>query len=389
MTIADHASHAPSGMAITIQCPASWRLQQLHPADKDSQEAAEGDAAHWVKSQYMKLSPDQRSAHPGIGTLAPNGIPVTDEMLDGAELYADSVGVQQFDEQRLPPSEDLGPDCWGTPDNWSYRPVQVPGTDIVGGVIEIPDYKFGHRFVDAYMNWQLITYACLILDMLKIDGLQEQHVRIIFKIVQPRNYDSVGPVREWSVLAVDLRAARNQIKAAIAAAHQEDAPARVGPECRDCTARAYCGTLQRASMAALDETGRITPLTLQPAELGLELRMITSAIERLKARASGLSEVALSTIRTGGRVPGYTVEIGQGREVWKIPVTEVASMGKLMGKVLVKETPITPKQAIKLGMDPALVASFTERRTGETKLVPDDGTLARRMFGGRQPGDTK
>jgi hypothetical protein len=111
--------------------------------------------------------------------------------------------------------------------------------------------------------------------------------------------------------------------------------------------------------------------------------MITSAIERLKARASGLSEVALSTIRTGGRVPGYTVEIGQGREIWKIPVAEVASMGKLMGKVLVKETPITPKQAIKLGMDPTLVASFTERRTGETKLVPDDGTLARRMFGGK------
>jgi hypothetical protein len=381
MTIADHAPFAPSSMAMTVQCPASWRMQQAHPPAADSVEAAEGDAAHWVKSQYMTLTPEQRSMHPGIGTLAPNGVPVTDEMLEGAELYADAAGDQQFDEQRLMASDDLGPDCWGTPDNWSYR--IIADNPMVTCEIEIVDYKFGHRYVGAYMNWQMIAYACLIMDLLKIDGEQDQKTRIKFKIVQPRNYDREGPIRDWACLGSDLRAARNQIKVAMAEARREDAPARVGPECRDCSARAYCGTLQRSAMSALDETGRATALTLEPAGIGLELRLLNAAIDRLKARASGLSEVALSTIRTGGRVPGYTLETGKGREVWKIPVGEVAAMGRLMGKPLTKETPITPKQALKLGMDPSLVSAFTEQPSGESKLVEDDGTLARRIFGGK------
>ena len=381
--IQEHAEHAPSSIARRIQCPGSWRMELAHPQDPNGVEAAEGTAAHWVKSQFGKLTEEQRRKWPGLGTLAPNGVPVTEEMLEGAELYWDSVGPQQHDEEPLPPSEYMGPRNWGTPDNWSYHKVPIPDTNIIGGVIEIADYKFGHRYVDVYRNWQLLNYAKLIVDALNLDGLQEQHTRIIFKIVQPRSYHRDGPVRQWSCMAVDIRSEWNLIKTAIMQAESENAQCFVGPECRDCSARAFCPTLQRSTLAAIDEAGRPTPMSLPPEALGLELRLINRAIDRLKARASGLEEVAMSTVKSGKLVPGFRTEQGLGRVRWKVPVAEVEALGQMMGVDLTEKKAITPKQAItKMGKTMApVVAEYTETPPGELKLVEDDGSLVRRTFG--------
>ena len=139
-----HAPVPPSGLAQIIQCPGSWKMCQAHPRDATIPEAAEGDAAHWVNTQYTA------GVYPQVGSIAPNGVPVTQEMLEGAELWCDTVGTPQHVEERLPPSEYLGPDNWGTPDAWSYHPVQIPNTQIIGGRIKLSDYKFGHRYVDVY-----------------------------------------------------------------------------------------------------------------------------------------------------------------------------------------------------------------------------------------------
>ena len=362
-------------MAILIQCPGSWKMQRLHPPAPDSTEAAEGDAAHWTIAEWSA------GRRPHVGQIAPNGVPVTEEMLEGAELWEDHVGTPQHVEERLPPSELIDPDMWGTPDGWSYRPIPVPDTNVVGGVITLADYKFGHRFVDVYKNWQLLSYAKLIVDGLKLDGLQEQHTRIVFKIVQPRSYHVEGPVREWSCMASDLRAEWNQIKSTIMLAKTDQAQCWVGPECRDCSARAFCPTLQRSTLAALDEAGRPTPMALPPPALGLELRLIGRAIERLKARESGLKEEALSKIRTGTSVPGFMTEAGKGRETWKVPVEQIEALGEVMGVAVTKKAPLTPKQAIKAGLTKELVDSFSFTPTGELKLVEDDGSFLRRTFG--------
>jgi hypothetical protein len=139
--------------------------------------------------------------------------------------------------------------------------------------------------------------------------------------------------------------------------------------------------LQRSTLAALDEAGRPTPMALPPPALGLELRLINRAIERLKARESGLKEEALNKIRTGTSVPGFMTEAGKGRETWKVPLAEVKALGELMGVAVTKESPLTPKQAIKAGLTKELVESFSFTPTGELKLVEDDGSFLRRTFG--------
>lgn len=70
-----------------------------------------------------------------------------------------------------------------------------------------------------------------------------------------------------------------------------------------------------------------------------------------------------------------------GRERWIKPEPEVIAMGELMGVKLGVTKLVTPKQAIKAGMPEAVIKSFTETPRGELKLVPDDGTKARKIFG--------
>ncbi len=347
--------------------------------DGTREAAIEGEAGHWVAARTAQghLTP--------VGTLTPVGLPVTEEMIEGAELYAEAVGTPQHVEERLPPSEEFGPDCWGTPDAWNFGLTTgvMPCVTPAPYTLEVSDYKFGHRFVDVFENWQLVCYACLIIDaVLKLNGLQDQAVRCVFKIIQPRNFSPEGPVRTWTCMASDLRPLRNLIKAALAAARSDNAQCVVGPACRDCSARAYCGTLQRAAMSAIEEAGRVTPLELPPGALGLELRMLERAGMLIKARAAGLREVAMETIRSGTLVPGFSTETGKGRERWKVPMPQIIALEKITGKQLTEPKAITPKQAIKLGVPAELVAAFSETPSGETRLVEDDGSLTRRIFGG-------
>jgi hypothetical protein len=227
-----------------------------------------------------------------------------------------------------------------------------------------------------------MTYAKLIVDELKLDGMQEQFTVIEFAIVQPRSYHVEGPVRRWCVKVSDLRAQFNIIRAAIVAAQQPGAPCKTGPECRDCTARAYCETLQRSSLAGLEEVGRMLPLDMPPAALGLELRLISRAIDRLKARMSGLEQVALAKITTGTAVPGFRTETGKGRRRWNVKVSDLTTMEGMLGIKLTKVEPITPGQAVKAGLPEEMLGTFTTVPNGEIKLVEDDGTFTRKIFGG-------
>ena len=74
-----------------------------------------------------------------------------------------------------------------------------------------------------------------------------------------------------------------------------------------------------------------------------------------------------------------------GREVWNKPTAEVLALGELMGFNLAKPAAvITPNQAVKLGLDEKIVKTYAIRPKGEMKLAQDDGSLARKIFGGNK-----
>jgi hypothetical protein len=259
-------------------------------------------------------------------------------------------------------------DCWGTPD--------VAAWVVPGRRLRVLDYKFGHGFVDAYENWQLMAYAAGLLEALEPGGDVECIVELT--VVQPRNYHRDGPVRTWTTTGGKLRTQINIMANACDEAAGPNPGMHVGPECKHCPAARACPQLQAAALDACDLAQKAIPLELPNAAAGLELQRVQRALKLLEARASGLEAQVVEAIKRGEQVPRWHLEAAEGRESWSIPLDEVKALGMLYGAPVTKEVPITPNQARKLGV---VTDGFSQRPRGASKLVPDGNTAAR-VFGG-------
>lgn len=368
-----HSVLAPSSAGRIVQCPGSVSMQQAYPEHEQSPDAADGEAAHWAGSEML----EGRLVE--VGQQAPNGVFLTEEMVEAADLYYDDVattlaahGLKTTDAAvesavSIPAVHEL---CWGTPDARAWVP---------GKILYLWDFKFGHRVIDVFENWQLIAYVSGCLSGV---NLHDQEVTVVARIVQPRAHHRDGPVREWRFNAAEIRAHVNILRNA---AHQALAPnpqTRVGPYCRDCTGRHACVTLQRAALSACDVAGDAQPFDLPTAAMGTELRYLKRAAAVLDARITGLEEQAFARAKRGEVVQGWRVAQGLGRERWKQPAAEVIAVASMLGVNVAKPpAALTPKQAIKAGLDASVVAAMSDTPRGEMKLVEDDGSRARSIFG--------
>lgn len=368
-----HARLAPSSAAATVQCPGSVVMRERYPDPGDTEAAREGEAAHWVVEQMIEgvILP--------VGTPAPNSVIVTPEMLGGGRMMVqdmqDQLGEQWREmvrvEQTLPPDPGLSPHCFGTPDAVAIR----------GRMIYIWDYKFGFGPVPVRDNWQLITYLMLLVYHAGIKNDLDYTVR--FAIAQPRDYLSgVHGVKSLHVPLGHLRAEFNVLRGAFAEALGPNPRLRVGPECKNCSARARCPELLRAGLREADWGMGAVPHDLTPAAMGLELRMLDRAIATLEARRNGLVAQAERLIMSGAQVPGYALSRSEGRTVWSKDAPVVINTGKMLGFDLAKPAEaITPKQALALGVPETLVRQWSEMRPGAAKLVPEAADAAAKAFG--------
>lgn len=370
-----HALLAPSSAGRWVACAGSVTLAALYP-EEETQEAREGTAAHWGAFELLYWRQID------VGLVAPNGVTLTEEMVEAAELYVshiddtltryglarDSLHVEE--RVTIP---DVHPLNWGTPDCWFYAPAQ--------GVLVVFDFKFGHRFIEVFENWQLIDYTSGILSRLGVDGIADQSLRVELYITQPRSYHKDGAIRLWTITAAGLRGHFNKLRNAAEASQMPGAMCTPNPECEFCPGRHACEALQRSGYKAAEMAGQSIPVELPPSALGLELRTLQRARGLLDARITGLEEQTLSSIRRGVLVPGYAAEQTEGRETWNKPAAEVVALGDLFGVKVAKPAVLTPAQARKAGLPAEVVASYCDRPQRGIKLVVDDGTQARKIFG--------
>ena len=367
-----HFPLAPSAAARWVACAGSVSLCALYPGE-DSPASLEGTAAHWVASESIG------GIGVPLGIVAPNGVEVTEEMLDAADMYATDVlavaGIGgELHVEKTMAIHTIHSDCGGTPDAWHHD----------SGVIILWDFKYGHGFVDVYENWQLITYAAGILDQLGVkngSGVDDQFFTFRFRVVQPRNYHRDGPIREWVIKASELRPYFNILRMAAEKSWlRVEAKCVPNSECKHCLARHVCEAVQQSGFSAMEYSGSATPLVLSDVALGIELSLLNHHLARLEARKTGLEEMAAAEIKAGKVVPGFAMESTSGRVGWIKPIEEVIALGEMMGVNVSKPGALTPTQAIKAGLPEALVGSYSERKAGGLKLVPSNGAGARRAF---------
>jgi hypothetical protein len=386
-----HALIKPSALALTMECQASVKLQAAVPEPPDTEEIAEGKAAHWVAMHWAA----GKGADWEVGRKFEHGgrqWVVDIEMRNGARTYA-MLGSESSPRLEDPVriSRIHSEHCWGTPDLWEFfpkgkhRPLTIDG--ITGEVIDAPiirvaDYKYGHKYVEVFGNWQLMAYGVGILERLQ---LTDEDAVFEFVLVQPRSFSRHGVIRVWRVPAVDLRAYVNQAWNQVQRALGDNPTAQTGAHCIDCRARHLCETFRAVSANLVDFSGRGELGSLDATALGQELRLLDTALQRLTARRTGLAAAAEASLHAGVRIPYYTLEPTKTRLIWKDGVTpgQVAATGDLFGIDLRKPAEVmTPRQAIDAGIPADIIeGNLAHRPQGSLQLKPISTKDAEKAFG--------
>lgn len=364
-----HARVAPSALHLTVPCPRSLTLQESVPPCPDTEDELEGRVGHFVAEKTASRS---RTFTAGEKiTYAGRVWEVDQDMIDGAELYAEEAqyhSTARYEDAVSIP--DVHPDCWGTPDYDRYMPE--------ANLLKDVDYKYGHRGVEEYFNPQGASYLSGRARQLQLPDT----VRAKFTIVQPR-YFQAPAVREWETTVGRIRQfVGDVIRPAVAEALGPNPQAHTGPHCRDCKARHVCSLLQQNAGSIVDLAGSAEPAgTTSLAAMGAEARILKDAIDRLKARFSGLEAVIESAARGGANVPYWQMKPGHANLKWDVPVADVLELGRMMKIDLSKPTQVvTPTQAKTLGLDEAVRNAYASRPTPALHLKPDDTNAVRKVF---------
>ena len=370
-----HSILPPSGADVWVNCPGSVMMQQQYPERPDNVRGMEGTAAHEVMAGLIRATPVP------VGSLASNGIAVTQEMVESAELFCDVFpaelsqpgGVLQAEKRISCPS--IHPECWGTLD----------ASALCRNTLRIADLKFGHMFVNEYENYQLVTYASGELDALQFDWAGTSgDLAVELTIVQPRCYSGGGAVRTWRTSALALKPYIERLRAAAAEALDPSPRVCTGEWCNFCTAIHACPAAQRAVSTAIGITYQALPSPMTPDALGLMLRRVQDAADMIKAMRGGLEEEAEALIRSGVTVPGFSLAQGKGKTDWVKPIDEIVALGDMFGVDLRKAGVKTPLQSMKLlssaGIDDSVISGYSDRVSGGLQLVQTDMSQLRRVF---------
>jgi hypothetical protein len=380
---AEHARLAPSGAHRwgPDGCAGSVAMEDRQPEQEPTEESREGDAAHWLLAQtLLKLTVP-------AGAIAPNGVAINDEMRDAIVEMVDDVndtlkGCRSGDyyeiEQRIAASELIHSDCWGTPDVLFVQHSRK--------TVHIWDFKYGHRFVDAYRNWQMIAYAACAIEDAKIGDAFNWS--FTFTIAQPRCFERDelgGTLREWFVSGKDLLPLHLDLRRAAAEALHPDAQLRTGKHCRDCRAQWDCPANQRAGGAALDVIRTQGSAGMDARAIGLEAKVLAEAMDFVKARLSALDEQALALLGRGEAVPFHSLGWTQPRLAWdKDRQAEAAGIVAMFGVDVQPGVALpTPSQCIKQGVDGSVITPYTRRNEPSRKLLRVDDTSASKILGRR------
>lgn len=385
----------PSGSYQWGTCSASLLLQSVYPPlpGADNFAAEEGTATHWV-SEKLLLAHKKKASDPSavipckaefVTHNAPNGVLITEEMWDGANMYVDyilsflsqSITANNLHVEVRVALDHIYPNMSGTPDCWFY--------DSYSMTLHIFDLKFGRKYVDEFENPQEMIYASGVINEVPAFKMNEQ-LKVQLHIVQPRRYHENGYCRSWIISAVDMRNYINQISTAAHKAMGDELTCTVGTHCHYCTARHACNALHSTTQNCVDVITGYHPLLLDEAATSSELTLLRHCQEMVKYRLVALEEQAMYDLGNGKLLNGWMIEPRYGHSKWRdeCDQEEILSAGEILGvdlSVRKLDSPTQVKVKLKKNkLDEDLIDEYIIRPKTGVRLVPDDGSKAKRAF---------
>ena len=301
-------SLSPSAAARWIACPGSENIIRQLPRLPSTPAAEEGTLAH--KFAAWTLAGTLQDA---LGVTPINGMPpepeqalATDEMLSGAQTYADSTFAKICEIFGTEVPQILIEGGCG----YSERLIRIGGRLDFAAVskeaVVVVDYKFGGGFVSVHRNPQLFTYA---LCMLQRFGVEPK--RIIIGIVQPRSeatdfaehgamwaeYDADG----FGSIAEDIKVAARE-----ACNADERSPRATGSHCKYCPARSVC-------RAAIGEKLLLAAIAAGESQMSEDatneqIGQWLAALKEIDYARDDLTRIAKARMEKGEAVPGWRLQ---------------------------------------------------------------------------------
>lgn len=382
----EHALLAPSSADRWVNCPGSVRFEAQYPEKPPHPMTEEGTAIHEVAAKVLQdfIERDVKGhtfkRADFLNTTASNGVVITGEMLDVAEVYIRDVmqvstrfkGAKVLLEHRVF-MDSIHPENWGTLD------AAILFYDMDARELVVEDLKAGWGIVEVWDNWQLLDYVFgLLSDMLKRNWPLPEVIEL--RLVQPRPYHRQGPVRVQRIHMSELSSYAERLKASAYDALGPDPTFQAGKWCDHCLGCATCPAAMQAGYRVIERLRNITAQDLSGEALGKHLTWLDDAKVLLKALYDALEDKALIDIQQGRGVPGYEWASKESRVKWTAPMADVHAIGDLYGVELrVVEAP-TPKQAITAGIPETVINSMSSSHKTGIKLVKADIRLAEKTF---------
>jgi hypothetical protein len=313
-----HARFAPSAAHRWVNCPGSVRMCEPIP-NKSTPAADEGTAAHMVADTCLNKGWDVADHYHIDNTIQVRKgveIRVTEEMIEGVQLYLDHVRevFDQCDEFAIEARLDMSyihPKFFGTGD--------AIGFDESTETLHVMDFKFGRKPVDPVENWQAVSYA--IGAMRKYEGRRIS--KVLVHIVQPRV--NRGPLT-WEVDLHVLQPQIQKIRDAIKEAESRAPSFKSGSWCDYCPAAAICPTLKERSLeVARDEFGDLKPVAMNSERLG----EVLSEIDVLEGWCKSVRAFALEEAMVGRAPAGHKLVMKRAIRKWKSPVEAAVALREL------------------------------------------------------------
>ena len=304
---------SPSAAARWMACPGSEyiipRLPKLPPSDA----AEEGTLAHTFAAHAVAAALTDATGYGPAGDPPPEPefALATEDMIDGAQVYADAVCAACGKAFK-------GSFFWGV-ERWVGSPVmsirgRLDFAAWSADTVLVADYKFGGEHVPAVGNPQLICYAICVVGE---NVLRYGHApnRVVVGIVQPRTEladFSMGAVwHTYSYAEFMEEYAKVEEGARQAIGADEKALRKTGPHCRWCPARSVC-------RAAIGERLLLAGIAAGEAEMSEDasdeqIGAWLDALRGMDTVRDDMTRIAKARISSGAKFPGWRLSSRKGK----------------------------------------------------------------------------
>jgi hypothetical protein len=301
-----HSRIGASSMHRWSVCPGSVAASK-DIVSKSSKYAEEGSDAHALAAHCLKTKEDPSKFGFQTVTLEGRTFTVDKEMVNAVSEYVDNIYLDinpvtedvLVVEQRFDLSE-VHPGLFGTADAVTWKPRQKQ--------LIVDDFKYGAGIaVDPENNPQLLYYGLGALLACNYPA-----ATVTLRITQPRCDHAKGPVRWWTIDALDLLDFKADLKKYAQATEDPNAPLVPGDHCRFCPAAPHCKAL-RGQAQEIAKLEFAPTLAYDPADLKRAL----DSRDIVKAWLKTLDEFAYAEAEAGRPAPGYKLVAKRPTRKWR------------------------------------------------------------------------